>query len=445
MRQSILAIDDEKDVLEGIYEAFKKDFTIYKAENGRAGLEIIKKQDVSVVLLDYMMPGENGLSVLQKIKELDPTIEIIMVTAVTDKPMLAFELAKSGAFSYMIKPFDVADLILNVKQAAEKRSLIRTTRGLSAQVEHEVFIGECEQVRKIKETVKVIADHDTNIFIEGETGTGKEVLAKVIHDTGLRANKPFIIVNCGGLTPQFLESELFGHEKGAFTNAFESRIGKLELAEGGTIFLDELGNMPLEIQAKLLRVLEDKKIERLGGSRSIPVDVRLVSATNTDLKKAVNTKIFRKDLYYRLNTIPITLNPLRERGKDILTLFKHFLAYYNHKYNRHFKEPAEEVKQVLLNYPWPGNVRELKHLVERIVSINNAEILGVEHLPLEMLMKTKREQTTGDESLKEILKNTEQQIIRVTLKECGGNQNEAAKKLGVAPSTLSEKLKSYVL
>jgi len=442
-KDTILAIDDEKDILIGLEEALKDHYNILLAENGQEALQLIKKNDISVALLDYIMPGDNGLQTLRKIKELDPSIEIIMVTAISNDPNLAFELAKCGAFNYILKPFDIADILMNICRASERRSLIKISEGLIAQIENKSFIGECAQIKKIKQIAKDVANHDTNVLIEGETGTGKEILAKIIHESGERSSKPFIVVNCGGLNSQFLESELFGHEKGAFTGALEKRTGKFELANNGTLFLDELGNMPLDIQGKLLRVLETKKIERLGGSKSISVDVRFISATNINLKEEIAKGNFREDLYYRLNTIPIKIPPLRERNQDIMLLFNHFLAYYNKKYRRSFSFISPIAEKALTNYNWPGNVRELKHIVERIVSLNNSKKLKTNHLPIEIMVSTENDFPSNKQNtLKKMLQNIENRIIESTLQECNNNQAKAAKKLGIAPSTISEKIKA---
>jgi DNA-binding NtrC family response regulator len=371
----ILVVDDEQLIRWSIEQNLKKQgYDAVTAENGEIALKIVCEEQPDLILLDIQMPGMNGLEVLEKVKEIDEDIVVIMVTAQGGLET-AVNAMRMGAYDYINKPFDFDELAIVIRKALETSYLRREVAGLRS--EH-IKIGSPNIVGASKHMKNVLAMMDkvakseaTTVLVQGESGTGKELVAKWIHYKSNRADKPFVAINCAAVPANLLESELFGHEEGAFTDAKSTKKGLFELADGGTIFLDEIGDMDIGMQAKLLRFLEDRTFRRVGGAKVLSVDIRIISATNKDLLKAIEGKSFRNDLYYRLQVIPIFLPPLRERREDILPLANHFIGNFNREFNKHVKGISSMAEKMLVEYHWPGNIRELKNVIERAIILGN--------------------------------------------------------------------------
>jgi putative PEP-CTERM system response regulator len=441
MTSIILAIDDEKDMLETYRSILKKKYKILTAASGKEGLKIIQKESPALVLLDIRMPKEDGIQILKKIKEEDSEIEVIMVTASKDIAS-AVEAMKLGAFDYISKPFEVKELTIIVEKGLEKIKLIRENlylkRSLDEASSYHDLIGKSPAMRKLYSNIESVAPTDSTILITGESGSGKELVARAIHNQSKRKDKPFVAVNCAAIPENLMESELFGHERGSFTGALERKIGKFELADTGTLFLDEIGCMPAPMQAKLLRVLEDRVIERVGGEKGVPVNIRIISATNIDFEKEIKEKRFREDLYYRLNVIPLPLPPLRDRGDDIILLANYFLDKFNKTVNKKVKGFSKGAAQAFLNYGWPGNVRELQNMVERVVVLSSGEIINLEELPF----NTKKVPTDNNYSLKELITNYEVETIKQAISNNDDNITKAAQSMNMARTSLISRMKS---
>ncbi|GBR74458.1 DNA-binding transcriptional response regulator AtoC [Candidatus Termititenax aidoneus] len=380
-----LIIDDDSDLRQTTGLILAKNYTVLEACNGAAGLNELKKTAVDVVLCDIRMPDLSGLEVLENIKKSLPQLEVIMLTAVSDAKT-AVQALKKGAFDFLVKPVEPEQLLNTCAQAVKKKDLVLKNLALEAELEPArctEILGESKVMQELFKKIQKIAKTTASVLITGETGTGKELAAHAIHAMGPRTAKPFIAVNCGGIPNELLETELFGHERGSFTSAEERKYGKFELAQGGTIFLDEIGNMPLLMQAKMLRVLQEKELERVGGVKPIPLNARFISATNEDLKICIQEKKFREDLYHRLKVVPLEIPPLRERHGDIVLLAKHFLTRYNKLYHGNFTKISPAALEVLEKYPWPGNVRELEHIIQRVITLEEGDTVLPEHLPEE--------------------------------------------------------------
>ncbi len=386
-KADILIVEDEKNIREALGYSLSDKYNLLNAADGRSALEMISEKNIDLALLDIRLPEINGMEILRQIKNVDSTIPVIMLTAVktVDSAVTAMKL---GAYDYVIKPFDIKELMLLIEKALEKRELERENTYLKTEIEKasgfEKIIGKSEKIKEIFAMIKNVAKGDSTILITGESGTGKELVARAIHNQSKRAKRLFVPVNCAAIPENLLESELFGYEKGAFTGAFERHIGKFEIAHGGTIFLDEISTMPMPMQAKLLRVLQEKVIERVGGTEQIPIDARVVSATNMDLKTEVESKKFRGDLFYRLNVIPINMPPLRERTGDVPLLVDYFLAKYNKEFGKKVISVTDSAMKALVAYSWPGNIRELENLIERLVVLCDKNMITNEKLPPEI-------------------------------------------------------------
>lgn len=444
----ILAIDDEADMLKTYESILKKNYQAITAESGKDGLDKLKKNNIGLVLLDIRMPKMDGIEVLRTIRKEFPEIEVIMATGSKDV-VSAVEAMKLGAFDYITKPFDVDELLIVIEKALEKNRLVRENKYLKETISKSLpcgnIIGNSPQIEKIKELIKSIAKTDSTILISGESGSGKEVVARAIHSLSPRKNMPFIAINCAAIPENLLESELFGYERGAFTGAMERRIGKFELADGGTLFLDEIGCMSPSMQSKLLRVLEEKSFERLGGNSKVSFDVRIISATNIDFEKSIKEGKFREDLYYRLNVIPIKVPPLRERKSDLLLFISFFINKFNKEFNKHIKTISPEVLHKLQDYDFPGNVRELQNLIERAVALVKGPTIEDENIfglrGAETLPEDKEAAKAKDSSyLKNAVEEFERMKITQALKDANGNQTKAAIKLGIARTTLSSRM-----
>lgn len=450
-RPKILAIDDEQDMLLLYKNILKKHFNLHTALSGPEGLAQVKKENFDLVLIDVMMPKMGGVDVLKKLKSTDPDLEVIMVTA-SKEARPAIDSLKLGAFDYIIKPFEVDDLLATIHKALERRSMQKENTYLKQALDERAsfgdLIGKSKKMLEVYGIIENAAKSSSTILITGESGTGKEIVAETIHKKSARNSKPYIVVNCAAIPENLLESEMFGHERGAFTGALDRHIGKFELADGGTIFLDEIGEMPLAMQAKLLRAIQEGKIERVGGEKPIDIDVRIIAATNIDLKKAIKERKFREDLFYRLNVIPIDLPPLRERKEDIPLFIDYFIPVYNKELNVDIKRVTEEAKNALVNYDWPGNVRELENLLERMITLSRKDFIGLEDIPFDIIGATglrNEERFNIQGTLSETLTNFERKMVADALRAANGNQTNAAKLLGIHRTTLVSKMDSLGL
>ncbi len=367
MKATILVVEDEKHMAVSLSTLLSPEYQVATAETGSAGVELATSKSVDIILLDLMLPDISGIEVLKRVKNADPAPEVIVITAVRDVKT-AVEAMKLGAFDYIEKPFDGEELLLTISKALERQRLSREVGGLRAELAdaygHNTMVGKSEGMRRVFEFIERVRDIDCNVLILGESGTGKELVARSVHYTGSRSHYPFVAVNCACFPENMLESELFGHEKGAFTGAEKRRRGRIELAHTGSLFLDEIGSMSLAMQAKLLRVIEFKEFERLGGENTLRSDFRVISASNADMKEAVATHEFREDLYYRLNVASICIPPLRERRSDIPLLVEHFLVRYYRKTGRQVRGLTDSAMNRLIAYGWPGNVRQLQNVLD---------------------------------------------------------------------------------
>ena len=434
----ILVVDDEKGMRDSMQLLLKDRYDVLLAQSGKEAISLVKKHPIDLVLLDIRLPEIDGIEILKIIKGIDDSIEVIMVTAVITVGK-AVEAVRHGAYDYITKPFDIEALSEQVEKIIEKRALskenISLRKLLESDYQYEKIVGKSTAIREIFKVIEDVARSSATVLITGESGTGKELVARAIHNRSARKEKLFVALNCAAIPENLLESELFGHEKGSFTGAIERQIGKFEISNGGTIFLDEIGSLPLPMQAKLLRAIQEKEIERIGGGKPLPVDVRIVAATNSDLKAQIKERKFREDLYYRLNVIPIHLPPLRERKGDIPLLAEHFLHKYNHEFGKKLKGFKKEVLSLLADHDWPGNVRELENLIERLVVLTRSGSIGVEKLPPEIKGETCLP-ASSEAKFKDAVRKFEADFIRQALDRSGGKKSKAARLLGIHRNTL---------
>ena len=441
----IMMVDDDKELLEIYDKIFKLNgFDVISCENGEKALAALAKNQISVVISDIIMPKMSGIELLREIKKRNPQTEVIMLTA-EGSISGAVEAVKEGAFSYLVKPAEVDDLISNIKKAAELSKVKVENEVLKGQIatlaDGREFIGISQVAEELRQRAQIVGKTDSAVLITGETGTGKEVLANMIHRCSNRADKAFICVNCGALNENLIESELFGSEKGAYTGAGTQRKGRFEIANGGTIFFDEIGELSLNMQTRLLRVLQVKSFERVGGYETIKSDFRLITATNRNLKQEVADGRFRADLYYRINIIPIEIPPLRERPEDIPALCQNFLDSYSREMNKNVQTIDDETIKALQKYNWPGNVRELRNVVERMVVLSHDGIPDLDSLPEEI-----RELPAGDkpeEALRTQMKAFEKDYIVKIMNKHSGNVAKAAEEMQIARKNLYKKLNEY--
>ena len=446
IKGKILVVEDDEGMRIFVASALKKrGYTVSEAETGEGALEKIKEEPFDLIIMDVRLPGISGIEALDKIKEIDPQAIILIMTAYGKREM-ALEAIKKGAYDYFSKPFQIEEMEVIINRSLEKRRLEEEIRQLRRELARDhgasglVFAGP--QMERIYEVVGRVSPTDSTVLITGESGTGKELIADLIHNQSKRRDMPFIKLNCVAIPEGLLESELFGHEKGAFTGAYARRQGKFELAHEGTLFLDEIGDMSLPTQAKILRVLQEREFERVGGGKTIKVDVRIIAATNKDLKKKVAGGAFREDLYYRLNVVNIHLPPLRERRGDIPILAAHFLELKNMRTGRKIKDFSSDALDILINYPWPGNVRELKNTVERAVILAEGNIIDSTCLFMEDRNAGEIESLSGP-SLDSAMASIEKKMILDALEKAGGIQKRAAKLLGITERSLWHKVKKY--
>lgn len=454
---SILIVDDEPNYLVVLSELLKDEgFEVFTAPDGFQGLQLVKDVDLDIVITDMQMPGMNGLELLEKIKEIKPDLPVVMITAFAevDKAVAAMQ---SGAHSYLAKPFSNDELIITLKKAAHHYSILRENVRLRDQLKgtsgFSGMVGKNPRMLQVYQLIEKVAPTHASVLITGESGTGKELVAKAIHMNSPRESEPFIAVNCAALSENLLESELFGHEKGAFTGAVTMRKGRFELADNGTIFLDEVGEIPLALQSKLLRVLQEKNFERVGGGKTIEVDVRIISASNKDLREEVSAGRFREDLFYRLNVIPINLPALRERMDDMRLLAEFFVEKYRNDLGKPNLKISADAMKLLMKLPWEGNIRELENTIERAAILCSSDVIEADDVQPDTMYSEERSDWSQeldiqqllpeDAGLNDVLYAIEKKMLNQALQDTDYVQARAAEKLGITKSLLQYKMKKY--
>ncbi|KUK51695.1 MAG: DNA-binding response regulator HsfA [candidate division TA06 bacterium 32_111] len=449
--KNILIVDDDPFILESVGEILIENrYKVYKSSNGEEMFKVLEKNSIDLILLDVKLPDRTGIEYLPELKHFYPDISIIIITGnaeIND----AVKAIKMGAYDYLKKPFKGKELLLSIEKALKWNELLFRNENLQEQVEKDFsfqgIIGKSSKMKELVKMIKQVSKTDSNILITGESGTGKELVAKAIHFSGKRKNNPFVPINCASLPETLLESELFGYVKGAFTGAYNNKNGLFKVADSGTIFLDEIGDMPLSLQAKILRVIESGEFTPLGSTVVLKTDVRIISATNINLRDRIVENRFREDLYYRLNVVNINIPPLRERREDILLIAQHFLEKYSIKMNKKIKGFSEGVKEIFLRYDWPGNVRELENAVESSCALTTDEIIDVKNLPSHLfgnIMRSNRNEFIPiNRPLKETIDYYEREYLVQLLKFCNGNVTKAAQIAQIARQNLHSKLKIY--
>lgn len=448
MNKRILIVDDEINMVKTLNAFLSQEgYAVSSALNAKSALQALQEQSFDLVLADLRMPDMSGLELIKEAKTLKVPPAMMIMTAYASIES-AVECMKEGALDFFVKPFDMDEIKIKLERFFEqaklrdeiKRLQIETfslKESLKDSFDYDHIVGGHPKLQKIKEIIAELADLPSSVFIFGETGTGKELVARAIHYAGCRSSQPFVKVDCSSMVPTLLESELFGHEKGAFTGAIASKKGRFELADGGTLFLDEIGDIPKETQVKLLRVLEDRQFERVGGEKTHRVDVRIISASNRDLKEQIRKGVFREDLYFRLNVIPVELPPLRERLTDIPLLVTFFIGKYSRELKKKTLGIEEDALQLLTQYDWPGNVRELRNIIERMVVLEKTDRITMQSLPEEI-----RKKTAGDHAILTLTEISEKNVILSVLANMD-SLKEAARKLNMDRTTLWRKIKRY--
>jgi two-component system, NtrC family, response regulator AtoC len=449
---TVLVVDDDDAVRSGLFWALTSDYQVLQAASRDEACRLINEEPIDVVVSDLHLPPHiddiaEGLALIDVARAQDPPMQVVVITG-SDSKRAALEAVRRGAYGFFEKPLDPAELLHIVNQAARMRQLEIENRRLRDELSRPPgfahLTGTSQALERVLKQAKSVAATAATVLLSGENGTGKEMLARAIHQESPRANGPFVAVSCAALPEALIESELFGHEKGAFTNATQSHKGRFELADGGTLFLDEIGDLSAAVQVKLLRVLQEREFERVGGTKTLPVDIRLIAATNRDLEKEVAQGRFRQDLFFRLNVVPLVLPPLRERPDDIPILAAHFAAKSAQKYGQSTPELEPVLVEVLLDYHWPGNVRELENLIERLVVLSSSSTLGLEFVP-EKMLRVLPGTTPGDEStLEGAVAALKRRMIMSALKS-EGNKVAAAKKLGISRSYLHRLINEFDL
>ncbi|MGA2604711.1 MAG: sigma-54 dependent transcriptional regulator [Verrucomicrobiia bacterium] len=444
-RPVILIVDDERNTREGLQRALEDRYDVLLAEDSQKAIQTLESTPVDVMVTDLRMPGVDGMDLLRRALSLTSPPVCIMMTAYGSIGN-AVQAMQAGAYHYVTKPVNLDELELVIQRVLNSRRIESENVNLREQIEHkfglENIIGESPAMRVVFETVQQVAPSRATVLITGETGTGKELIAKAIHNLSPRKNGPFIAVHAAALPTSLLESELFGHEKGAFTGAVERRIGRFELADGGTLFLDEVGELEPPMQVKLLRVLEERAFERVGGAKTLQVDVRLVAATNKELKKLVSEARFRDDLFYRLSVVTVDLPPLRARREDVPLLVRAFLDEFSRENNKQVRELTPDALNVFLAYDWPGNVRELRNAIEQMVVLARGERLTLRDVPVAIRSGADLSRINAVRTGMTV-EGAERQLIEQALKETDGNRTKAAQKIGISRRTLHRKLKGY--
>ncbi|HIP08015.1 MAG TPA: sigma-54-dependent Fis family transcriptional regulator [Mariprofundaceae bacterium] len=455
MKQSayMLLVDDEEDLREVLQETLElAKHHVTTAANTMRAKDAMENAKFDVAVLDIRLPDGSGLELLKSLKESDPDIGVILITGYSEVET-AIQAIELGADDFLKKPFEPSELVVRVEELLKKRALKQENKELKKEISsgksQHGLMGQCDAIKRLRDTALMLGDSDSTVLITGESGTGKEVLANMLHQSGSRADKPFVSINCGAIPEELLESELFGHVKGAFTGAIRARTGRFEAANGGTIFLDEIGDMSPKLQVKLLRVLQERTFEPVGSHQSIHIDVRVVAATHRDLEKEIEEGRFRQDLFYRLNVIPLMLPALQQRGDDVILLTEHFLSSFNKLKNSQINGISDRCKEVMMRYNWPGNVRELQNLVERVTTLKRSGDIDVEDLPSRMLDTAERAvqgytldvKQHDNIDFKGIVDEFESHLITSALERFDWNKNQAAKFLSMNRTTLVEKIK----
>ncbi len=439
-RPRILIVEDEPSVQEALRLLLEEQYQIVAVPSAEEALKLLEREPFSVALVDIGLPGMGGEELLSVLRASWPGTEVVIITAAKDVEQ-AVRCMKNGAYDFITKPWDVNELLAVVKRATEKWALAteNTLLKQSQDLAEPEILGSSESIRQLRERITKVAAHESTVLIIGESGTGKELVARSIHAQSARRKGRFVAISCGAIPENLVESELFGHEKGAFSSAYTTRVGKFEYASGGTVFLDDVATLPMESQSKLLRVLQEREITRLGSNRIIPVDLRVISSTNQDLRELVQRGLFREDLYWRLSGVPITVPPLRERGDDVKELFVHFVKKICNAYRRPMPRISDAVLKALHSHSFPGNVRELMHLAETVVVLCEEDEIGVSTLPIQLIMEGAG-QPMDQIPLKKAVHEFERQVIIRTLKAVRNNQSRAAELLGIHRNTLILKM-----
>ncbi len=456
----ILVLDDEENIRFFFTEALKKEgYEVRTVGKGDRALELFREEDFDVAVVDLKLPDADGMEIMKSFREQRPEVPVIIITAHGNK-QVAHQALSEGAYDYFSKPFDLTDMRVVIRRAAENARLVREVEELRRQMEEGLkaeaprFIGESTVMRVVRETISTVADSDVTCLILGESGTGKELVAELIHLQSNRAKGPFITLNCAAIPDTLIETEMFGYEKGAFTGAAQRTTGKFEQADGGTLFLDEIGDMTPMVQTKLLRVIETGEFHRVGGASTVRVNVRLLAATNKDLKEAIASGSFREDLFYRVNVVSLPLPPLRNRPEDIPILVTSFLTRFNEKFGKAITGVDEEVMARFLEYPWPGNVRELQNALQRAVVLERSDIITFAAVPPEMIGGTPSTSTLSldelagqslPDALKQVRSRFERVLIEEALERSGGNKSEAARLLRISRVNLHQKINEYAI
>ncbi len=447
-RPVVLVVDDDPGVRESFRLTLEDHYDVLDVPDGPAALDVVRASQVDLVLLDIRLPEMDGIEVLERIKTIDDGVEVILVTAVKTV-RTAVAAMKLGAFDYLTKPFEEDELLAVIGRALEKRSLEREVTFLRSELartqDADEMVGQHPSMQKLHRLIAQVAGTTATVLITGESGTGKELVARAIHRQGPRSQKPFVAVNPAAIPETLTESELFGHEKGAFTGAYQRKLGRFELAQGGTLFLDEIGALKAELQAKLLRVLQEREIERVGGTRAIKIDVQVIAATNVDLADAVSRGAFREDLYYRLNVVRVEVEPLRGRAQDIPLLVEHFIRRSSRQFNKRVEALSPEALAALQEYRWPGNVRELQNVIERSVVLAEGPVIRLNDLPLDVLLPEHRRKVQEADRLplKSATEEFERQIVLRVIERVKGNRSEAARILGLHRNSLNRMLERW--
>ncbi|MDP7421543.1 MAG: sigma-54 dependent transcriptional regulator [bacterium] len=453
MLTTVLVADDKKSMREFLSEALQKEgYQVSLAADGEQALELFRELIPDIVITDIRMPGLNGLEFLKSMRDLDPEAVVIVITAYGSIET-AVTAMKSGAYDYITKPFSIDELTVVMDKAKEQRRLVDENRRLRLELtkkyKFENIIGKSPKIQEVFDIMERVIPSKATVMLYGESGTGKELIARAIHYSGARKNGPFVKVNCAALPESLLESELFGHERGAFTGAIQRRQGRFELSDNGSIFLDEIGDISPTVQVRLLRVIQQREFERVGGAKTIQVDVRIIAATNRDLGKALEEGRFREDLYYRLNVVPIYLPALRERPGDIALLARYFLEQMGKEINSRIKYISPEAMEYMVNYRWPGNVREVENVIERALVICRGEIILPEDLPTNLTNREGRVSLDvpelGTITMNEAVETIEREMIKRALEKTGGVQTKSADLLGINRGSLIYKMKKYNL
>jgi len=454
----ILIADDEDVIRFVLHEALQKEgYEIEEAAHGEEAVLKVRNTSFDLVILDIKMPRMDGIEALKEIQKIDPGMPVVMITAYGNSK-IAMQAVREGAYDYFNKPFDVNEIRIVIKRALERHRLQNQIERLETQLLQEYrfdrIIGTSLKIQEVFALINKVTTNDVTVLIGGESGTGKELVAQAIHYHSYRSKKPFVKVSCVAIPETLLESEMFGHERGAFTGAHQTKLGKFELAQAGTLFLDEIGDMPLSLQVKLLRVIQERELERIGGTKTIKMDIRLIASTNRNLAEAVKAQTFREDLYFRINVLPIYLPPLRERVDDIPLLVQHFIKYYNQKIGKNVKKVSDEVMKIFMDYPWPGNVRELENVIQRAIILSTGDAITPDILPPNLHVVPlipELSHITEDfslpmlERIQIITDKIEERMIRAALVKANYRRQETSDLLGISRKSLHNKMQKYGL